>query len=231
MPVQQFRLPDPGEGLTEAEIVTWRVAKGDTVKVNDIVVEIETAKSLVELPVPFAGLVTAKSVEPGILAAPGVPLLALERDGTYRLEASVEESRLSVIRVGQPVRVKLGSVDRLLEARVSEIGPVVDSLSRSYIIKIDLPALPVIRSGSFGRALFELGSRSVLTVPAAAVTDRGQLRSVLVAENSLARTRLITLGQRVGDRVEVLSGLNAGDAVVISATREIADGTRVEVRP
>jgi 2-oxoisovalerate dehydrogenase E2 component (dihydrolipoyl transacylase) len=54
MPVKQFRLPDPGEGLTEAEIVTWRVAKGDTVKVNDIVVEVETAKSLVELPVPFA---------------------------------------------------------------------------------------------------------------------------------------------------------------------------------
>ena len=65
MPVQQFRLPDPGEGLTEAEIVTWRVAKGDTVKVNDIVVEVETAKSLVELPVPFAGLVTELHVNEG----------------------------------------------------------------------------------------------------------------------------------------------------------------------
>jgi 2-oxoisovalerate dehydrogenase E2 component (dihydrolipoyl transacylase) len=57
--VREFLLPDPGEGLTEAEIVTWRVAVGDTVKVNDIVVEIETAKSLVELPIPWAGTVAA----------------------------------------------------------------------------------------------------------------------------------------------------------------------------
>jgi len=50
--VREFKLPDVGEGLTEAEIVGWRVKLGDTVKVNDIVVEIETAKSLVELPIP-----------------------------------------------------------------------------------------------------------------------------------------------------------------------------------
>ncbi len=78
MPVQQFRLPDPGEGLTEAEIVTWRVAKGDTVKVNDIVVEIETAKSLVELPVPFAGLVTELLVEEGSTVEVGTPIISVE---------------------------------------------------------------------------------------------------------------------------------------------------------
>ena len=55
MALREFKLPDPGEGLTEADLVTWHVAVGDTVKVNDIVVEVETAKSLVELPVPFAG--------------------------------------------------------------------------------------------------------------------------------------------------------------------------------
>src|SRR4051794_39565887 len=65
MALREFKLPDPGEGLTEAELVTWHVAVGDTVKVNDIVVEVETAKSLVELPVPFAGTVT------GIHAAEG----------------------------------------------------------------------------------------------------------------------------------------------------------------
>ncbi len=78
MPVQQFRLPDPGEGLTEAEIVTWRVAKGDTVKVNDIVVEVETAKSLVELPVPFAGLVTELHVSEGDTVEVGTPIISVE---------------------------------------------------------------------------------------------------------------------------------------------------------
>jgi 2-oxoisovalerate dehydrogenase E2 component (dihydrolipoyl transacylase) len=59
MALREFKLPDPGEGLTEADLVTWHVAVGDVVKVNDIVVEVETAKSLVELPIPFAGTVAA----------------------------------------------------------------------------------------------------------------------------------------------------------------------------
>ena len=57
--MNEYKLPDVGEGLTEAEIVTWKVKVGDVIKVNDIVVEIETAKSLVELPSPYAGTVTA----------------------------------------------------------------------------------------------------------------------------------------------------------------------------
>ena len=57
MAVKKFNLPDPGEGLTEAEVTTWKVKVGDTVAVNDIVIEVETAKSLVELPIPFAGTV------------------------------------------------------------------------------------------------------------------------------------------------------------------------------
>ena len=74
---QQFRLPDVGEGLTEAEIVSWRVQPGDTVKVNDVVVEIETAKSLVELPCPFAGTVTDLLVPEGATVAVGTPLIAV----------------------------------------------------------------------------------------------------------------------------------------------------------
>ena len=63
--MKQFKLPDVGEGLTEAEIVSWKVKPGDTVKVNEIIVEIETAKSLVELPCPFAGTVSDLLVRRG----------------------------------------------------------------------------------------------------------------------------------------------------------------------
>ncbi len=75
--VKQFRLPDVGEGLTEAEIVSWRVKPGDTVAVNDIVVEIETAKSLVELPCPFAGTVSELLVPEGQTVAVGTPIIAV----------------------------------------------------------------------------------------------------------------------------------------------------------
>ena len=73
----EYKLPDPGEGLTEAEIVSWKVKVGDVVKVNDIVVEIETAKSLVELPSPYAGTVTALLVPEGETVEVGTPIIAI----------------------------------------------------------------------------------------------------------------------------------------------------------
>ena len=79
--MREFKLPDPGEGLTEADIVTWRVAVGDVVKVNDIAVEIETAKSLVELPVPYAGTVAALLVAEGDTVEVGTAIIAID-DGT-----------------------------------------------------------------------------------------------------------------------------------------------------
>ena len=78
MAVKHFNLPDPGEGLVEAEIVTWRVKVGDIVKINDIFVEIETAKSLVELPVPYAGTVTALLVSEGDTVEVGTPIISID---------------------------------------------------------------------------------------------------------------------------------------------------------
>ena len=191
----------------------------------------EVTRSYADVLAPFAGVVVSKSVDSGSLALPGVALFTIERAGAYRLEAPVEESRLRAIRIGQPVSVTLDSVDRTFDARVSEIVPAVDAASRAGTVKIDLPPLPALRSGVFGRASFQLGSRSLLAIPAGAVTTRGQLQSVAVVENRVARTRLITVGQKNMDRVEVLSGLTAGENVIFPIPAGLPDGARVEVRP
>jgi RND family efflux transporter MFP subunit len=190
----------------------------------------EVTRSYAEVQAPFAGLVTAKSVEPGNLAVPGAPLLTIERDG-YRLEASVEESRLGTVRVGQAVSVTLDGINRSFDARVSEIVPAVDAASRAYIVKIDLPSTPALRSGIFGRAVFQMESRSMLAIPAGAVGERGQLQSVFAVDNGVARTRLVTIGEKLKDQVAVLSGLNAGDKVIFPVLQGLSDGNRVEVRP
>ncbi|NUR98582.1 MAG: 2-oxo acid dehydrogenase subunit E2 [Kribbellaceae bacterium] len=80
MGIQQFRLPDVGEGLVEAEIVSWKVKPGDTVKLNDTIVEIETAKSLVELPVPFAGVITDLLVPEGETVPVGTPIISVQTE-------------------------------------------------------------------------------------------------------------------------------------------------------
>ena len=74
----EFRLPDPGEGLVEATIIQWKVAVGDTVRTNDIVVEVETAKSLVELPIPWDGTVTAILAQEGQEVEVGSPIIVID---------------------------------------------------------------------------------------------------------------------------------------------------------
>ena len=202
-------------------------------KLAEVEQEIRAAKIMrdyTRIAAPFSGVVTAKSVEPGNLAAPGAPLLTIEREGAYRLEASVDESKLPFVKTGQPVEVALEALDRRLTARVSEIVPAVDAASRAYTVKIDLPALPNVRSGIFGRAWFPLGARKVTTVPLLAMVERGQLQSVFVIEDGVARNRLITTGKQQANAVEVLSGLSEGEKVVSPIPPALADGSRVEVR-
>ena len=183
-----------------------------------------------KLAAPFSGVVITKTVEPGNLATPGAPLLTIEQDGLYRLEASVDESKLASVRVGQAVEAVIEASDRKVNARVSEIVPSVDSTSRTYIVKLDLPATPQLRTGMFGRAIFPLGMEKVVAIPVAALMDRGQLQSVFVVEDGVAHTRLVTTGRHTKDGVEVLSGLNAGEKLVVPLPQGLQDGARVEVR-
>ena len=187
------------------------------------------SRGYAEIAAPFAGVVVSKQVEAGNMAIPGAPLLTIERKGAYRLEASVEESRLGSIRIGQKVPVRLNT--RAVTGTVSEIVPEVDAASRAGTVKIDLPATPDLRSGAFGRAMFGTGMRKVLTIPAASAIERGQVQSVLVMENGTARTRLVTLGAKSAGRVEVLSGLNAGEKVIVSPPLGVGDGSAVETLP
>src|SRR5579862_4663433 len=110
---------------------------------------------------PVAGVVTAKSAEPGSLAVPGAPLLTIESGG-FRLDASLEESKISLIRLGAVAEIQVDGIDRAVQGRVSEIVPAIDAASRSYAAQIDLPAIAALRSGLFARATFSVGSRNIL---------------------------------------------------------------------
>ena len=93
MSTQTFHLPDVGEGLTEAEIVQWRVAPGDTVEVNDVLVEIETAKSLVELPSPFAGTVGELLAPEGDTVTVGAAIITIAEPATTAVSSVLETAR------------------------------------------------------------------------------------------------------------------------------------------
>lgn len=192
----------------------------------------QTLLSYTKIAAPFAGIVTRKTVDAGDLAAPGVPLLEMEVQGQYRLEALVDEEHIAGVKAGDAVSAKLDALgENDLAGSVAEIVPAADPSSRSFVVKIDLPQEPGIRSGLFGRARFSLNEKKVLTVPALALEQRGQLAYVfVVGDGNVARLRLVTEGKRYGDHCEVLSGLDAGERVVVDGGARVNDGD-VVVQP
>ena len=171
--------------------------------------EARTFLSYAQVRSPIAGVVTARMIDPGAQAGPGMPLVTVEDDAHYRVETTVDES--IPVRVGDRV-----TIEGRIAAKVTNVVPAVDPVTRSAMVKIDLPAGAGLRSGAFVRVAFTVGTRSGITVPAGAVGRRGQLTSVFVVDKSgVARLRLVTVGEVEGERVEVLSGLDVGETVVV----------------
>ena len=181
---------------------------------------------------PFDGVITERRVDPGALATPGLPLLTVEESGHYRLEVTLDERDLKYARLGDSIPVSLDAVGGPpLSGKVVQIVPAADPASRSFVVKLDLPADPGLRSGLFGRAAFSRGEKQAIAVPSSAVTDRGQLQSVYVLnDDNIATLRYVILGVATNGQVEVLSGLTPNETIVAKpAGRDLA-GKRVEVR-
>ena len=198
---------------------------------EEAVQAVQIARAYAEITAPFAGIVTEKRVDGGSLATPGAPLLTLESTESYRLEAAVEEGLLPAARLGQVVTVNLDSLGQIVQGRVSEVVPSVDTPSRSFLVKIDLPQIPNLRSGIFGRAKIPRATRRVVVAPVDAVLDQGQLQSVMVVENGIARARVVTSGEKRNGAVEILSGLSAGEKIASPRPRNLLDGSKVEIQP
>lgn len=187
-------------------------------------------KGYTEITAPFHGVVVERKAEPGMLAAPGMPIAVIEQSAGYRLEAAVEENRLGRIRPGMAVEVVLDALGAPLQGRVEEIVPALDPGSRTFLVKITLTG-GHLRSGMFGRARFALGERKALLVPPAAVVRQGQVEQIYVVTDGTARARLVTTGASHNGKLEVLSGLRPGDVVVAAPPAGLRDGSPIEVRP
>lgn len=180
---------------------------------------------------PISGVVTAKHAEVGSLAAPGTPLLTLEDSRRYWLEAAVPESQAASIRRGQSLPVQIEAAGMSAPATVSEIVPATDPTTRTTLVRLDLPVSSRLRSGLFGRARVPVGRRQAIRVAHSAIVERGQLQGVyVVGQDNIARFRLIRTGEAHKGAVEVLSGLTAGEQVVLRGTERVTDGARIEAK-
>jgi len=187
--------------------------------------------SYTKVTAPFAGVVTEKKGDAGSMAVPGVPLLTLEDTRRYRLEAAVPETHLSRLSVGSKVQVVLDTApDKAFPAVLSEIVPAVDPASRTFLVKADVSG-PGLHTGMYGRLRFPAGKGTVLAVPQQAVSRAGGFDGVfVVTPDNVARLVMVKTGQPLGDRIEILSGIDPGSRVAVSMLDKLVDGARVEVR-
>ena len=205
------------------------LARAGQAQAQAALAEARTSLGYTRIRSPFDGVVTEK-LDPGALASPGVPILAVEDISRYRLDATVNENDLRYVRLGQAAPILIDALGNMeVKGHVAQIIPAADPASRSFLIKIDLPAGKELRSGLFARAQFSRGEKSALLIPQTAIIQRGQLQGVWVLdENKVAGLRYVTLGKPARDQVEVLAGIQTGELVVSGPGEMDLSGKRIE---
>jgi len=208
------------------------MAQAGQAQANARLAQARTSLGYTRIRAPFAGVVTEKRADAGMLASPGMPIFTVEDTRRYRLEVTVDESELGFVRVEQVSPVTIDALrNAQLSGKVVEIVPAADPASRSFLVKVELPADSRLRSGLFGRARFPSGERPALLIPQVSVTERGQLQGIYVLDaNQIASLRYVSLGQSAGEQIEVLSGLQDGEKLVAAPGDRELSGKRIALR-
>lgn len=193
--------------------------------------EAETMLGYAKVTAPFDGVVTRKLADVGDLAMPGKPLMEIEAPAKLRFETDLPESLLERVKLGATLPVTVPSLPKPLTATVSEISPVADAVSRTFLVKLDLPDAAGLRPGQFGRVAVPVAETKLLLVPRCSVIKRGQMEEVFVVKNGRATLRLVKTGKALDDKIEILSGVEPGDPVVTSDASRLSDGQPVSAQP
>ena len=197
--------------LDQAETALAR-AEAAVATARGMAAELAATASYAEVRTPFAGTVTRRLVDPGALAAPGTPLVTVEDDGTLRVSVSAAPEAVRGLRRGTVLAATIG--DTVVRATVEG---VVAAGSNLHVVNA-LVANPGgrLQSGSAATLALPRGTRRVILVPAGAVLRQGELTGVRTVARGQASLRWVKLGRAVGGAVEVLSGLAAGDTVLVN---------------
>jgi len=201
------RLEQAEKAMVEAQEGVKRAVKAKE--------EMEISLGYTRIVAPDSGEVARRLVEPGDLAAPGKPLLLLQTRGKLRLEALVPESLIRKIRLGSSLGVKIDALGRAVTGRVEEVVPSSDPMTRTILVKIDLPGDGDLYPGMFGRLRLPVKERKAVLIPRKALKRIGQLEVVNAKVNGRWQQLFVTSGRVTGEKVEILSGLKGDETLAL----------------
>lgn len=222
---------------TSGKIANIRVRVGDYVEKNQILAYVDPSRpgmTYESSPIraPVAGTITSFPVSVGSMVAPSVSIAKISNTKNLEINISVAERFVSRIEVGQPALLTFDSYPgEVFTAKVAEVNPVLDTTSRSMGVKLVLdPPDNRIKIGMYCRVKLITESKSgVVAIPREAIVNRSGQESVFVVNGNTVENRPISVGITVDNMVEVVSGLTAGNEVVVSGQTLLDSGSKVNV--
>jgi len=163
---------------------------------------------------PLDGVVQMRRANIGEYLAAGAPIADLVRIDPLRLRVALPELEAADVRQGQPVRVRIQGDETTYEGTVARIAPSIDAKSRTLLVESDIKNPGHLRPGSLVQAQIVVTSKPAPTVPESAIVQFAGISKVITVENGKAKEKPVTTGKKAGDRVEIVTGLKAGEAVV-----------------
>ena len=198
-------------------VTALKSAQANLTRANHAISEARAVLSYATIRAPIDGIVVDKKVDIGDTVSPGQALLSLYDPTRLQLVANVRDSLARRLTLGQPISIHLDAVEKTYVGKVSEIVPDSQSASRTFQVKVTGSFPPTLYTGMFGRIFIPLDDQALLLIPRSAISPVGQLELVNVLDGGVERRRAVRTGQSVGTDCEVLSGLRAGEKVIVPA--------------
>ena len=193
--------------------------------------EAQTMLDYTIIKAPFSGTITNKISNIGDLTSPGKLLLQIENGEELQVLAQVPEALLLKVLVGDMLSVEIPAADVVLIGEVAEVAPAANPMSRTAPVKINIESGPDLRVGQFARIALEGAGESTMMLVESGVQFRGQMEVVFVVDvkEKIAHMRLIKTGNSHDGEIEIISGLDPGEIVVVSNVDKLQDGQAVDV--
>jgi RND family efflux transporter MFP subunit len=202
--------------------------------------EVNAMMSYSELVAPFSGNVSAKMMDAGSMASPGMPILTIEQAGVLQVSAAVPENSIQQLQLGSVANVQIQSIEKTFQSSVSQINPSSQFTGGQFIVKIKIPesAQKGIYAGMYANISIPIKNSTVKTsepdailIPASAIEYKNQLTGLYtISANNHALLRWVRLGKTFGDKVEVLSGLEKSESFIISAEGKLFNGASIKTK-
>lgn len=192
-------------------------AEANLARTQQALTEAETVVSFATIQSPIDGQVVDKRVNSGDTVSPGQVVVTVLDPTRMQLVASVRESLSRYLSVGGSVSVRVDVLDHACSGIVSEIVPESEAASRTFQVRVTGPCPEGVHAGMFGRLSIPVGDETVILIPKDSVRVVGQLECVDVASNGARERRAIRSGRTIEGQLEVLSGLVAGEKIVVDA--------------